>query len=405
MLKNLGVKNLIANSLNQLLGIGFPIIVQSYIIRKLSLTDIGYWNIITSTKSVTILFITFFSIYLINKIASTEDDEELSTVLTNSVVSIYICLLIPLASYLYYLLITYNSLSHIIIVSSIPLLSYPLSLDYYYQGKLKNDFLLYRKLFTKLIFVGLLFVFVKANSDFVIYVYITSGILVLEHLINLFYSRRYICFKNISTKHTFLILKESVPYLPFMITFNVLPHISIVMGDYIYNSKEISVYSIIFKLINLGTTFISSSAMVLFPLKLRNKLSNSKFSDKKYIIATGIVSLVSIIVLIFSKEIIYFLFLDEYRVVGLDLNFNILTTYIFIHSIYNYIVFNKYFANNKVWIVTIINLIIVLVYFLFILYSWITDIKFEFAIPIIVSASVGLLILLTIQAKEYLCAD
>lgn len=398
----IGAKNLIANSLNQILGIGFPVIIQSYIIRKLSLVDIGYWNIITSIKSITLLFISFFNIYLINKISGTDDQEELSEILTNSILSIYLCLLIPFTVYLYYLLNTYPSLSHIIIVSSVPLLSFPISLEYYYQGRLKNDFLLYRKLIAKILFIVLLFTFVKEKNDFLIYVYIVSGILLFEHLINYFYCRGLIKLKFIKRRGINLILKKSFPYLPFIVTFNVLPHISIVVGDYIYNSEEISIYSILFKLINLGTTFISSSAMVFFPLKLRTQLSNSKFSDKKYIAATIIVSILAIITIIFIKEIIYFLFLDEYRVSGLNLNYNILTLYILIHSVYNYIAFNKYFANDRVWTITAVNCLIIIIYFLIISYSWFTGIKIEFAVTIITSALIGLLILLIIQRKEHI---
>lgn len=389
-----GLRNLIANTLNQVLGIGFPVLIQSYIIRVLDLEDIGYWNIILSAKSMILLYVSFFSIYLVKSIAESISFKRSQFIITNSIIAISVTAVVPILVYNIYLISKYPQFLELILVSSIPLVTFPISIDYLFQGKLKNDYIFYRRISVKLVFIGLLFVAVRDSSDFLGFVYLSSLILSAEYLINFYYGRKYISLKYINSKYIKQIIKESAPYFPFLVTFNILPHLSIVIGDYFYSTEEIGIYSILFKLINLATTFVSSSAMVLLPLKLKNLAEKKGFSDTRYLIATVAASVVIITGLIATKNLIFYLFLDKYTVPNMSFNYYMLTLYILIHSVYNYIIFNKYFANNKVLVSTIFNLIIIFSYLVIIYISELYSLGMHFAVSVIISSSLGLVSLL-----------
>lgn len=402
MSKNLLNRNLIANTLNQVLGVGFPVLIQSYIIRILNLEDIGYWNIILSAKSIILLYVSFFSIYLVKSVAEVVSFKRTQFIITNSIVAIGITAVLPIILYNIYLISKYPQFLELILVSSIPLVTFPISIDYLYQGKLRNDFIFYRRIVVKLVFIGLLFTIVKDSTHFLYFVYLSSLILSAEHFINLFYGRKYIKIKYIHSSYIKEIIKGSVPYFPFLVTFNILPHLSIVIGDYLYSTEEIGIYSILFKLINLATTFVSSTAMVFLPLKLKNLSEKKGFSDSKYLIGTVIASLCVIIGLVIGKDIIFYLFLADYTVSSMNINYYLLTLYVPIHSTYNYIIFNSYFANNKVLISTIFNLIIIFSYCLIFYISKLYILEILFATNVIISASMGLVALLIFhKAKKY----
>ena len=56
--KNTINKNLLSNSLNQILGVGFPLFIQFYVIRTINLEDIGYLGIFNSSSTLVLCFFT-----------------------------------------------------------------------------------------------------------------------------------------------------------------------------------------------------------------------------------------------------------------------------------------------------------------------------------------------------------
>lgn len=387
-------KNLIANTLNQILGVGFPVLIQSYIIRVFELEDIAYWNIILSTKAIVILYVSFFNIYLIKKIAENKSFKKIQFIITNSIAAICISTIIPFTIYYIYLIANYPKLTEWIIVSSLPLITFPFSIEYLYQGKLRNDFIFYRRIIIKLLFVIILFTTVKDQEHFIKFVYITSLLISIEHIINLYYGRMYVKIRYVNFNYIRSIFKGSLPYLPFLVTFNILPHLSIVMSYYSYSPDETGIYSILFRLINLATTFVSSAAIVLLPMKLKNLSENKGFSDIKFLLGTIIVAFCISLGLIISKELIFFLFLDEYLIQSININYYILTMYIPIHSIYNYLIFNKYFANDRILVSTTFNLIIIGCFMLLFILARFSIVELLFATNAIISAAMGLISLI-----------
>lgn len=379
-------RNLIANAFNQILGVGFPIIIQYYLIRHLRLEDIGYWSIINSVKSLVLLCVTFFTIYLIKALAEEKSKKNESVYLTNTIVLTYIIMFIPLLFYLGYMLYEYEDLYQYVYISVIPILTTPLGMDFYFQAKLKNDYLFYRKLVVRIIVLASLFLFVKTESDFIVYVWISSLSLSLEHLVNFYILRKRVIIKLIKVSVIKDIFNNSIGYLPFNITYNALPAISIVLGAYFIDIKILAVITILLKVVNLVTTFVSSTVMVLFPLKVKATANQVKesFSEIKYLKNTILFSLASIAFLILFRKLIFYIFLDNYVMPNLDIVFVTLSFYILIHSVYNYLVFNFYLINNKSIFISCLNLLIIFIFMIEIItFKWL-DINVNFALLVII---------------------
>lgn len=391
LIKNIINKNLLANALNQILGVGFPIVIQFYIIRRLNIEDIGYWGIFNSSSALVLLAINFFYIYILKLIS--ENPSKTKSFLINSIVLAYVLFIIPFLIYIGFLFYNYSFLYKIIIICSIPIITNPLAMDYYFQANLKNDFIFYRRLFVKTIFIILLFSLVKDQSDFIIYAGISSFVLSLEHFINFYKIRKNIVFKNISFSLIIDIFKGSIAYLPFNLSYNVLPYYSIIIGAYFLDMKSLAIFTILFKLINLATSFISSSVMVLFPHKIKSL--KSSYNDLKYLKNTIIFSLFVIVVFALFSRLIFYIFLSDYSMENMKYEFILLSFYILIHSVYNYIVFNYYLIYNKTRMVNFTNIIILVIFLFEILVYKFFNFKLIFSLVVIIPALSGLIILLS----------
>jgi O-antigen/teichoic acid export membrane protein len=399
-------KNIIANFANQLLGVGFPVITQIYIIRHLALIDIGLWNTLLSVQSIVILSFSFINLYALKKISSTNDVSQQSMYVTNFSVLIYIIMIIPVVLSLAYLFNEYQSDWQIILICFLPLLTIPLSAEYYFQATLKNDIIFYRRLFSRTFFLILLLILVKDPSDFKKYACIVSMTLMIEHLINFIFIKKLFNVKKISFSTQKNTVISSIAYLPFNLSYNTLPQISVIIGARFLGPEKLAAFSILVKLVNLATTFISSSVMVIYPYRLNRSASQSKSCKNehddfwKFFYATIVVSICIVFVLIIFKPLIYFLFLDNKSEFFSYAEYSILTCYVIVHSMYNYIVFNHFFERNQLKKVIIMNLSIITIFISFVFGSFFLGVSIFISGIFLASALIPSMVLLLINYKE-----
>jgi O-antigen/teichoic acid export membrane protein len=355
--------NLAANAIIQVLAVGFPIILQSYLVRHLYIEDLGHLNIINATKSISMLSISFLNLYLV-KVVSNSSDDEVASYIVNSTALMLLLLTIPVTFFLIYLLYNYPNLSHIIFITVLTMIIAPLSCDFYFQAKLKNTFSLYRRLVVWILYLICLFAFVNERSDFLFYVYISSFATIIEVLMNFYYIKKYFNINFLSKKLIKSILYNSIGLLPFLLTFNLLPNLFMLVGSKFMQINDFTIFGILFKLINLATTFVTSAVMILFPAKIIHKKMNSDklYDDLKYLRNTIIVCFLIILSLLLFRNIIFNVFLYKYKISNMNSEFFILSFYIIIHSIYNYVAFNYYLINGYNNILVIINIFILLIF-------------------------------------------
>lgn len=398
-------KNLIANSLNQILGVGFPIITQIYLIRHLDLVDIGFWNVLIAAQSIVVLCVSFTGLYAIRELSTTDNFRQHSRCVTNVLSLDYVVLLLPLSICLLYLLYVYPGAYHVILISFLPLLTTPLGAEYYFQATLRNDFILYRRVFSRTFFVVLLFIFVDVPSEFLVFAYIASLTITLEHLINFAVVRRLLNHRELSLRELRRILCQSIRYLPFKITYNTLPQISILVGSKVLQGEALAVFSILMKVVNLATTLVSSSVMVIFPYRLNRRYARASQQAPRdgyflYLLLTALVGAVVVIGLIVSADLIVLLFLNDQTVHFNRFEFFVLACYVLVHALYNYVVYNHFFERDRVKEVILSNVLIIVSFVAMVLVAAVVDVTAPLAPLVVLSALCPTAFILEVSFRE-----
>jgi O-antigen/teichoic acid export membrane protein len=373
--------NLLINLLNQIFGIGFPVLIQYYTIRHFDLADLGYLNLLNSYWAIFALGLSFFNYYLLKVFASKKAGQDVKLYLTNATVLMYSFIILPFLVFLGFLYFQYSQIFNLTLLTSLPIITAPVSFEIFFQATLRNTFILVRRLIIRVLFIVLMLVFAKDETDFLIYVYIFCLSLTAENLINLAFIRKYISFELIRWSVVKDIAKNSLSYLPFNLTYNLMPNLSIIGASYFVAIDEVTIYSVLVKIVNLATSFITSSVMVLYPVKI-NSVSNSQnnsFNDGRYLKNTILVSFGAALGLITLHKFIFKAFLENYQVDNMLVQFSILTCFIIFHSVYNYITFSYYFIKNQTFFISIVNVLLLVLYLLSVALVKFNVIPFNFA--------------------------
>jgi O-antigen/teichoic acid export membrane protein len=367
--------------LNQLLGIGFPIIIQFYTIRHFNLADLGYLNLLNSYWAIFALALSFFNFYLLKIFASKKSEYDIKLYLTNATVLMYSFILVPFLVFLGFLYYQYPQVFNITVLTSLPIITAPVAFEIFFQATLRNSFILVRRLIIRVLFVVLMLTFTKVEADFIVYVYILCLSSTIENLINLAFLKRYMSFGLVRLSVIKDIAKNSLSYLPFNLSYNLMPYISIIGASYFVPIDEVTIYSVLVRIVNLATSFITSAVMVLYPVKI-NAVSNNQnnsFNDGRYLKNTILVSFGAALVLITLHKIIFRAFLENYHVDNMLFQFSILTCFIIFHSVYNYITFNYFFIKNQTFFISIVNVLLLVLYLLSVALVKFNVIPFNFA--------------------------
>jgi O-antigen/teichoic acid export membrane protein len=367
--------------LNQLLGTGFPIIIQFYTIRHFNIADLGYLNLLNSYWAIFALALSFFNFYLLKIFASKKSEYDIKLYLTNATVLMYSFILVPFLGFLVFLYFQYPQVFNITLLTSLPIITAPVAFEIFFQATLRNTFILVRRLIIRVLFVVLMLTLTKVEADFIVYVYILCLSSTIENLINLAFLKRYISFGLVRLSVIKDIAKNSLSYLPFNLSYNLMPNISIIGASYFVPIDEVTIYSVLVRIVNLATSFITSAVMVLYPVKI-NAVSNNQnnsFNDGRYLKNTILVSFGAALGLIILHKFIFKAFLENYQVDNMLLQFSILTCFIIFHSVYNYITFNYYFIKNQTFFISIVNVLLLVLYLLAVALVKFNVIPFNFA--------------------------
>lgn len=387
--------NLLINGLNQLLGVGFPILIQYFLIRHFNIEDLGYLSILNSYYSLFLLVLSFFNFYLLKIFARKRSENSLKCYLTNSLVLIYGLLLMPMIILILYLCIRFNNILDYVLITSFSILTAPLSFEIYFQAQMKNQYIFIRRLCMKLILVLTIMLAAKEENDFIIYLYVLTLTSTGENILNFLLLRKYIDLATVHFRILKIIFNNSINYLIFNISYNILPNLSIIAASYYLSIKVVSIYAILIRIINLATTFITSAVMVLYPYKISTGISlgSKRFNDEKYLYNTILISVFVIIGLILCRDIVFYMFLNGLRIPNMDFEFSLLTLFILFHSIYNYIVFNVFFHKGEVRTATILNILLILIYGLTFSFNYINILRLSFSVMYIIPFPIIMIII------------
>lgn len=349
--------NIFANIFNQILGIGFPLIVQYLIIRTLDINDIGVWNVAISFSTMMIALSGSYYIFQINRITKSKNNDQVSyNVSSGLFFSILLSIPLSIINY-FYITTVFENYNILAVLSSLMILLSPFSLDYVYQAKQKNHYILYRRLIFRLVTVLLIFFYVHSEKSFNIFVIIMIFSMIGEMLISFFFARNNFKIKNINISWLKENTNKILSHVLFAATYGISSYLTITILPFFFSLEGLSVVSIIMRIIFLATTVISSNSIVLLAY-----INNDKSDNIKHLKYIGYFSFLAFICLNIFSDIVFYIFLDEYAIENMKTIFFISTTYIFIHSVYNQILFNQFVSKDLLLYPIILEIIFLLFY-------------------------------------------
>lgn len=273
--------NFIYSSILTTAGYIFPLLTYPYVTRVLGVEKIGLCNFIDSIISYFILFSMMgISVTGIREVARAKHDqtklsEVFSSLLLLNTIFTIVSLLGLILSYLFIEKI--HEEPTLLLSGATKLLFNYLLIEWLYKGLEDFKFITIRSLITRSAFVITIFIFVQNTDDYCIYYALICGMTVVNAIINLIYSRKFVSFttRGISFKpyiKSFLILGINGFLISMYTTFNV------AYLGFISNDIEVGYYTTATKLYAIILSLYTAFTGVMLPRM--SSLANEKKSDE-----------------------------------------------------------------------------------------------------------------------------
>lgn len=259
-------KNAVYNVLYKLLNVIFPLISVTYIARVLLPSGVGRVSYVQNIVSYfTMLAALGIPTYGIREIAKCKNDAKrtnkiFSELLIINAFSTFLCLIS-------YMILVFNSLSSnlsLYLVCGLQIIFNFINIDWFYQGKEDYGYIAIRSSIIKLLSLICLFIFVKKQTDYVIYALIivlaTGG----NYVFNIIHSRKYVKFTvhNLEFKHHL----QPIFYLVIcVIAAELYSKVDITMLGISCNDNVVGYYANAQKLINLVITLTTAISIIFLP--------------------------------------------------------------------------------------------------------------------------------------------
>lgn len=261
-------RNFFYNSILTLSQYIIGLITFPYVSRVLGVSNIGIVSFVDNTINYFVLFSTLgIGIIGAREIARFSNDTEKRNSVFSSLVAMFmIFTFVVLVAYIVAVLCIpkFNIYKELFYIGTAKLIFTVFLIEWFYRGVENFRYITIRNIVIKLLYVCSLFVFVKNKEDYVIYFILTTGVVVINALINILYARNFVrfSFKDITLKPYFkqsFLLGSYAILTSMYTTFNVM-YLGLVSGttQVGYYWAALTIYGII-----LG--FYSSFTGVMMP--------------------------------------------------------------------------------------------------------------------------------------------
>lgn len=322
MFRNTVIKNGIWMYLLQFFNAVVPLITLPYITRILGASNYGTFSIALNIIIYLQVLVEYgFGMSATRKIAIKEDNPRDDNKLFTSVfVSRLSLLIVACLLSLIYMAVkqTDNSLSLCVIVLDMMLIGTAFQMNWYFQGKQSMMYISLINIVSRSISVALIFLLVKDSSDLVLYCALYSTSSFLSGIIGFVLAivSFHLAFVRIHLVDVLNELKDGFYVFTTQLSAKVFGAIGITFLGIFAVESQVGIFSAIQKIsavLMLGWTPI---AQVLYPISSK-KLSNGFLEGEKYVlhirnIVMPIFLLVSLLVGLFSKQIVLILYGTEY---------------------------------------------------------------------------------------------
>lgn len=261
-------KNYFYNVTLTILNLLFPIITFPYVSRVLGVNSIGKVNYVNSVVSYFILFASLgIPLYGIREIAKVRDYKEKMSktfceIFVINFISTFICAAVYYISL--FCFSTFYSERLLYIVTGIMILLNLFSIDWFYSGIEDYKFITTRSIIFKIISVIMLFAFVHAKSNYVIYAAITVIAASGSNIANIINCRKYIKFdfNNLNLKRH---MKSITILFTTQFAISIYINLDSVMTKIFAGYVSVGYYTTAIKINKMSLGIITALSSVLLP--------------------------------------------------------------------------------------------------------------------------------------------
>lgn len=261
-------KNFLYSSILTVSAYLFPLLVYPYVSRVLGLSNIGIVNFVDNLINYFVLFSMMgIGTVGVREIASAKTNKEhLSKVfislLSLTIITTLLASIVLLVSM--YTIPTLFAYRDMLYVGLVKLVFNVFILEWFFIGMEEFKYITTRTIIIRFIYVLSIFVFIHDATDYKLYFAITVAAAVLNALVNVFYTRRFISYtlSNISISpyiKTFVIMGI------YALLTNVYTMLNAVWLGFVTNTDEVGNYTTATKLQILIMGFLNSFANVVYP--------------------------------------------------------------------------------------------------------------------------------------------
>lgn len=262
-------KNIVLNIIRTGSSVLFPLITFPYISRVLGVTNYGKINFANSIVSYFALFAAFgISNYAIREGAGLRNDRKKLNIFANQIFSlnaIFVVVSYVLLAILLTLYLPFRQYSVLILVQSASFLFNMLGVEWLYS--LYEDFfyITLRSVLVQVISLVLMFLFVKTESDYIIYVFITTISSSGAYIFNFFHSRKYVSLKLVRVPEWRTHLKPMFIMFCNTLTITIYVNSDTTILGIVHGDKAVGIYSVSVKIYTIIKQILNSIITVTLP--------------------------------------------------------------------------------------------------------------------------------------------
>ena len=256
----------------------FPLIVYPYVSRTLGLSNIGIVNFVDNLVNY-FVFVSMMGITTVGvrEIAAVKGNKEqlsktfMSFLSLTIITTLIAIVLLWISMYTFDTLIPYQDMLYVGIVKLVFNL---FLIEWFYTGMENFKYITNRSLIIKCLYVLSVFIFVKDASDYKIYYILSVSVVVVNALINLIYSRRFVRYsmKSVNLRPYYKAFLIMGVYILFT---NVYTYLNPVWLGFVTDIDEVGYFTTATKLHNIIMAVLLSFANILFP-RVSNLLAEGK---------------------------------------------------------------------------------------------------------------------------------
>lgn len=271
-------RNFVYNSILTVSTYFFPLLVYPYVSRTLGLSNIGIVNFIDNFINYFVLFSTMGIMTVgVREIAVAKNDREnlsrtyISLLTLTTITTLIAIIALWIAMYSVPTLFPYRDLLYVGIVK----LVFNLFLvEWLFMGMENFKYITNRSILVKCLYVAGVFLFVKDASDYKIYYMLSVATVVVNAVINIIYSRKFVSYSL-----------KSIDFQPFLRAFfimgiyvlftNVYTSLNVVWLGFVTDTDQVGYFTTATKLHTIIMAVLLSFTNILFP-RVSNLLAERK---------------------------------------------------------------------------------------------------------------------------------